>query len=97
MGRPSKKDEKKIPCTISIDPVVYKQITKMAENSRQTTANLISNLMMVGYDLAKVYDVFGVFSAVGISRKLTESFKSWKKEGKIVLNQDGEFKIIDKK
>ena len=97
MGRPPKKDEKKIPVTISIDPAIYKQIAKMAENSGQTTANLITNLMTVGFDLAKVYDVFGVFSAVGIGRKLTESFKVWKEEGKIVLNQDGEFKIVNKK
>jgi hypothetical protein len=97
MGRPPKKDEKKVPVTISVDPAVYKQITKMSENSGQTTANLITNLMMVGLDLAKVYDVFGVFSAVGIGRKLVKSFKTWKEQGEIVLSQDGEFKIVNKK
>jgi hypothetical protein len=94
MGRPSKENPKK-QYTIMLDPKVVKRIDIIAKNSHMSRSELMSNLMLLGLDFAKIYDVFGITSAVGISRKLIEKIQEWKSEGKIIFNNEDEFKIVD--
>jgi len=94
MGRPSKENPKK-PYSIMLNPEIVKHIDEIAKNAGLSRSELMVNLMILGLDFAKIYDAFGITSAVGISRKLVKKIQEWKSEGKIIFNNEDEFKIID--
>jgi hypothetical protein len=94
MARPTKESPKK-QYTIMLEPEIVERIDKIAEKCGLSRSNLMKNFLLIGLDLAFVYESFGIVAAVGMGRKLVDWFKKSKSEGKIVFDNEGEFQMVD--
>ena len=92
MGRPPLKKPKK-QYTLMYEPEKMEIIDRISEKCGVSRSQLLSNLVDIGLDTARIYESIGVVSAVGYSRKIIDWFKKSKDEGKIVIGKDGNLKI----
>ena len=95
MGRPPIDNPKK-KITIMIKPENLKEINRIANKGGLSRSQLIDNLLEVGLDGVKIYESLGIVSAVGYGRQIVNWFKKSKEEGKVVIGEDGDFKIVKK-
>ena len=95
MGRPPLDSPKK-QYTVMLEPQIVEEIDRIAKKVGISRSHLMKNMIEVGLDSAKVYESLGIISAVSYGRKIVDWFKKSKEEGKIIIGQDGDFKIIQK-
>ena len=86
----------KMQVTLQLDPEFVEKVDKMAESLGMPRSQVMRNLMMNGYDDAKILQNAGLFAAYKLGEKVVRKIKNGLVSGKYSLDQDGELKINEK-
>jgi len=79
--------------TVQLDPDFVKKIDKMAKKLGLSRSMMMRNLMISGYDDAKLLDDFGLFSALKLGQKVMKKIKEGLVSGKLALDKEGNLKL----
>ena len=80
--------------TVQLDPDFVK-IDKMAKKLGLSRSMMMRNLMISGYDDAKLLDDFGLFTAFQLGEKVIRKIKEGLVSGKYGLDKEGNLKISE--
>ena len=81
--------------TVQLDSDFVEKIDAMAEKLDVSRSQLMRNLMVSGYEDAKLLDTFGLFSAFKLGEKAIRKIKEGLVSGKYSLDKKGDLKIND--
>lgn len=74
MARPKNK-EKKVHYTIMVEPSIVEEIKTLAEKAEMPPGTLARNLLLLGLDNARLFNMAGIIGLVGASRRQIDKYK----------------------